>query len=122
MYYYFQKKVVKTERGAFYYLESSGFRRYINPLDVITRLPQIILPQLPKEINDIVWHYKSQLECARSRWFHFIMSLTLNQYICFNNRKKGKYVRPSSSLKFALNNFDVSSRIYKKAFRQLLNY
>ena len=124
-YCYFQKKVQKTNRKAYYFIESSGFRRYVNSFDVIKRegIP-FILPNLPRELNDKIWHMKCQLECLHKRWDAFIMSLTANQHILFVRLKQALvgYLRPRFFIAFALDSFPHNSRIYKKAKRQLLNY
>ena len=119
--YYYQIPVTKTRRGAYYYIETSKFRRYVPPLDVKERKIPDIFPQLPTEINTKIWHYKMQMECLTERWDSFLMSLTATQYKLFTLFKQS-CVRPRGYLKFALRNFEKSSRIYKKAVRQLLNY
>ena len=124
MSYYFQKQVKKTERNAYYFEESSGYRRYVNEWDVIKRNIPYIFTNLPRELNNVIWHFKSQLECIDKRWGSFIMSLTAIQHIVFirAKRRKDVYTRPRHYIIFALNNFHPKSRIYNKALRQLWNY
>ena len=126
MSFYFQKKVVKGNNGAHYYVEPSGYRRYVDFWDVRKRSPEDIFmfPELPKELNQIIWHFKMQLECSENRWDYFVMDLTNNQYHHFKSKAKThkEHLSATNFIYFALHNFPANSRIYNKAQKQLLNY
>jgi len=124
MSFYYQQKVKKGTNGAYYYIEPSGYRRYVSFWDVRKRKIPALFPNLPVELNRLIWHFKQQLECSEKRWDNFIMDLTTYQYI--NLKKKVKahtdHVCVAKFIDFALHSFPANSRIYKKAAKQLLNY
>ena len=121
---YFQKKVTKGTLGGYYYVESSGYRRYVCFWDVRKRKIPVLFSNLPVELNKIIWHYKRQLECSEKRWDNFLMDLTTHQYHDLKKKVKAHtdHVRVAEFIGFALRSFPANSRIYKKAAKQLLNY
>ena len=126
MNFFFQKRVERGVNGAYFYVESSGWKRYVNHWDVRPRKIPILFPQLPKELNAIIWHFKKQMECSTSRWDNFIMSLTTAQYNKFKHKVNSieKEHKPCvrTYISFALQNFPANSRVFIKAEKQLYNY
>ena len=120
--YYYQTKVKKGSRGAYYFTEPSTYKRYVGIFDIKTRKIPNIFPSLPRSINDKIWHYKRNLECADENWDVFIMCLTAQQYRRFHKKAKFKRLHRKDYIRFALANFSEESRIHYKACRQLLNY
>ena len=124
MKFYYQKKVTRGNNGAYYYVEESGYRRYVCFWDCRPRNIPTLFLKLPKEINEIIWNYKRQLECSTLRWDSFLMSLTAAQYSHFRIRVKRhpEHLNVKQLIHYTLFNFPINSRIYKKAEKQLLNY
>jgi len=126
MNFFYQKRVLRGTSGGFYFVEPTGYKRYVDHWDVRQRKIPVMFPQLPDELNVIIWHFKRQLECSTERWDNFIMSLTTAQYQLF--KKKTKSLKCAHTpcvrgyISFALQHFPASSRVFKKAEKQLLNY
>ena len=116
--------MTRGANGAYFYIEQTGYRRYVNFWDVKVRQIPVLFQNLPTELNTIIWHYKQQLECAEKRWDSFIMDLTHNQYHLFKCKVKthNEHVCVHNFIWFAIHSLPAESRIYKKAVKQLLNY
>ena len=120
--FYYQTRVKRGDRGAYYFTEPSTYKRYVGIFDIKARKIPNMFPNLPRSLNDKIWHFKRQLECIEENWDVFCMCLTAQQYKRFHARAKYKRLQRKDYIRFALDNFPEESRIYYKACRQLLNY
>ena len=122
--FFYQTKVIKGTFGAYFFIEPTNYKRYVSFWDVRKRSKKDwnLFSQLPDSINQIIWHFKRQLECSEERWDNFLMSLTTPQYISFKSKTKGNAVYVKGYISFALQKFPAESRIFKKAEKQLFNY